>query len=722
MSHHKKPPTPEQIDDMINSGKLPANTPGADWSLFEALTNSDVSSLTTSQDEIQAITGTTASPATVAVEDFTGVSFTTMLHDFQNASGTLDNGNGNALQQISASIINASDTFQQALMKQEATNQWVGKTHDAAIANINQSLPDVSNIGMGANALGLLIDAFSHTIFQTQWYLLKNADGYNESVTRWPNEIDEINQVYDSFAQNVMNTVYAPNITSIASNNPGFSTPTSSADPSSVPPPPPDPPPPPPDPPPPPPPNNSDAAAAPPDNTPPPPPPNVPPPPDPGGNPPPPVLNTNLGPNGSIPAPGDLLGNPAGADPFGGSNNSASGSGDFPLPSGVPGVGSSDFALPGGVPGAGSGDFPLPSGDPGVGSSDFALPGGVPGAGSGDFPLPSGDPGVGSSDFALPGGVPGVGSSDFALPGGDPGAGSSDFVMPGGVPGVGSGNFPLPNATGLANPFGGSGGSASGSSVPGGVPGGPAVPNGAANTDPFVDASNPAGGAGNFVPPSGVGTNNPLSGLSNPAGASGNPAAGLSGLGQAAQGLGEPLQQALGAAQGHPGGMPESGMPGGLGPKDLDALGKPGGGAGHGPGGGAGIGPQGRDTLAPAGAPVAAASKGIPPLDSALARPGGVPLGAGGSPAGAPPGGGGGGQRGPGGKEHKPNKALRRKKNGELVLGDVDAVVPVIGDDGPEEAEAPQRTPAPPVPQTPRPSTAGTTRRAAFEQRTEVGR
>jgi hypothetical protein len=157
-------------------------------------------------------------------------------------------------------------------------------------------------------------------------------------------------------------------------------------------------------------------------------------------------------------------------------------------------------------------------------------------------------------------------------------------------------------------------------------------------------------------------------------------------------------------------------------PKDLDALGKPSEGGGHGGGGGAGIGPQGRDTLAPAGAPVAASSKGAPPLDNAVARPGGVPLGAGGSPSGAPPGGGGGGQRGPGGKEHKPNKALRRKKNGELVLGDVDAVVPVIGDDGSDEPEPPQSAPAPPVPAAPRPSAGGTPRRTTFEQRTEVGR
>ncbi|PLV50795.1 hypothetical protein X011_12980 [Mycobacterium tuberculosis variant microti OV254] len=194
-----------------------------------------------------------------------------------------------------------------------------------------------------------------------------------------------------------------------------------------------------------------------------------------------------------------------------------------------------------------------------------------------------------------------------------------------------------------------------------------------------------------------------------------------SGLSQAAQGLEEPLQQALGAGR-NQGGMPGAGLPGaGLpGGKDLDALGRPGPGAGHEGGGGAGIGSHGRDTLSPAGAPVAAATKGTE-FPGSSARAGG-PLGAGTSPGGTPPGGGGGGQRGPGGKEHKANKALRRKKNGELVLGEVDAVVPVIGDDGPDEPEPTQRTPTPPAPSVPRPLAVSYTRRTASEQRTEVGR
>ena len=512
MSHHSSSPAPappplttQQIDDLINSGKDPANTPGANWAILEGLTNSEITAEDISS-QLQSITGATQSPASVAIEDFGGVTFKAMYDDFHNASGTLDNGNGATWHQIATSIYDASTTFQQALAAQEAQKGWVGKTHAAAKANMFQSLPAVATMAAGANALGLLIDAFANTIFQTRWYMESNGQPYADSLARWPNETDLINQTYNSFAQQVMKTVYAPNIASIASNNPGFPSPLKST---------------------PQPPSNS----------------NVPPPPT-FNVPPPPAFNVP-------PPPGGLNGAPP--------------------------------------------------------------PGGLNGA------------------------------------------------------------APPPPLGGLAG--------------------------------------------------------SPLGGLA------GSPSSGTSGLssalGQGANGLAQPLQQALGAAQQGQGGAPAVGAPAGgapaLAPNGMNALAKPGAGpGGHGGGGGgAGIGSMGRDTLsplgAPVGAPVGAASKGTELPGSGLSRPG-VPAGAGGSSGGAPPPGGGGGQRGSTGKEHKANKALRRTKNGELVIGEVDAVVPVIGDDGPDEAEPAQRAPAPPAPQVPRPPVASSSRRPVAEQQTEVGR
>jgi hypothetical protein len=679
VSHHNKSLTPEQIDDLINSGKDPVNTPGANFGILESLTNSDVQKFDISS-EVQSITGTTQNPASVAVEDFSGVSFENMLNDFQPASGTLDNGNGGAWQQIAASIIDASDTFQESLAAQEAQKDWVGKTHDAAIANITQSLPDLATTAEGANALGLLINAFARTIFQTQWYFLSNAQAYGSSLSLWPNETDLINQAYNSYAQDVMNTVYAPNITSIASNNPGFGSSSQNnpspppADPNPNPPPPP--------------------ADPNPTNLNPPPPladpnPNPPPPPaDPNPtnlNPPPPPANFNT--------PASLLGSNSGIN--------TNGSPFTPPPNSLANLPNS-----GGVtnPLTGSANPLGGSGSLGAGSSDFALPNT---AGITNPLTGSGSLGAGSSDFALPNTA---GITNPLGGSGSLGAGSSDFA--------------LPNTAGITNPLGGSGGPSTGASDF-------ALPNSAGIINPLGSTANSSSGSGNPL----GGSGNPLGGSGNPLGGSGNPLGGAPGspatgsgasgltsaLGQAADGLEQPLQQALGAAQNHPGGASGGGGPD-LGPKGLDALANSGAGPGHaGGGGGAGIGSQGHATLSPPGAPVAAVGKGTDVPGSALARPG-APVGAGGSPGGAPPGGGGGGQRGSTSKEHKASKALRRKKNGELVIGEADAVVPVIGDDGQEDAEPPQHAPAPPAPQVPRPAAVGNPRRAAFEQRAEFGR
>ncbi len=136
--------------------------------------------------------------STVQMEDFGGVSFQSMWEAFSSAAATLDNGHGATLQTVASNITDASQAFQQSLATQEAKNEWVGKTHEAAMQNINESLPNVSNISSGANALGFLIDAFSHTVFQTQWYFDENHNAYTASLDHWPNETDEINGVYDS--------------------------------------------------------------------------------------------------------------------------------------------------------------------------------------------------------------------------------------------------------------------------------------------------------------------------------------------------------------------------------------------------------------------------------------------------------------------------------------------------------------------------------------------
>lgn len=136
-------------------------------------------------------------------------------------------------------------------------------------------------------------------------------------------------------------------------------------------------------------------------------------------------------------------------------------------------------------------------------------------------------------------------------------------------------------------------------------------------------------------------------------------------------GLGSPTQAASAMPNANDAGKrpPEGAL--GLGPKGVGDLRRKGSGAGG--GGGIGGGPLGPKLASsrPASAPVAAAKA------SPVGAAGGAGLGAGSPGMGAPAAGHGAGQND---KGYQVNKALRRKKTGEQVMGKADAVVPVVGE------------------------------------------
>ena len=166
-----------------------------------------------------------------------------------------------------------------------------------------------------------------------------------------------------------------------------------------------------------------------------------------------------------------------------------------------------------------------------------------------------------------------------------------------------------------------------------------------------------------------------------------DPSAATSGL-QGLSGLASPLQSlgqaANGAQRGNTGGL---GGPNGLGklPPEGALKGLKGGGGGVGGGAGARGLPIGKAAGAPANAAGAGAVRAAGGPSARLSGVGGP--GAGAPVAGAP---GGAGQHGGAqGGHHQPSKALRRKQNGEELIGDAQAVVPVLGEPARAEAAKP---------------------------------
>ena len=227
------------------------------------------------------------------------------------------------------------------------------------------------------------------------------------------------------------------------------------------------------------------------------------------------------------------------------------------------------------------------------------------------------------------------------------------------VPTVGA-----PGGGGPPANFGGGGGGGAGGLKPGGLGtpelpslnglGGPTDPVGDQQGAPTTPTGAPQGGGG-----SGDGAGDAAKNAAGKAGDAANQA----------------MNQGQKPGQQNPAGrLPEGVL--GLGPKGLKGVAKAGGAGGARVGGGAADQAR-RPAAKPASqlAPTTKATASVPVSRAGVSGTG--PAGAGTPAAGH--------RGGAAGKEHKANKALRHAKHGQQVVGDAEAVLPVIGDE-PKEA------------------------------------
>ncbi|WP_156661097.1 hypothetical protein [Mycobacterium sp. 852002-51163_SCH5372311] len=225
--------------------------------------------------------------------------------------------------------------------------------------------------------------------------------------------------------------------------------------------------------------------------------------------------------------------------------------------------------------------------------------------------------------------------------------------------------------------------------VPGGAPPGLGFPGGSGG--PAGPGAIKPGGLGmpELPSPNGLtGPTDPASGQGMPTMPAGSP----QGAGDAAKGAGNAAGQGANAAnqaldQATKGGQknPSGGLPGGVLTPAAHGLNRPTKATGSGGARGAsGAAPRGPSLGKPAAqlTPVskAAASAAVPASRAGVSGGNGAPV------AGAPAAG---HQGGKAGKEHRVSKALRHTKHGQDVIGEADAVVPVVGDES--EAVGPRR-------------------------------
>lgn len=269
--------------------------------------------------------------------------------------------------------------------------------------------------------------------------------------------------------------------------------------------------------------------------------------------------------------------------------------------------------------------------------------------------------------------------------GGTGGAGGGSGV----TGGAGGGGVVSAGTGGLGSV--GAGAGRSSVAVPSGNPGGPAGPE---TSTPAPQQSTTSPTSTPTDPP--AGTYSPASAAASTPAPAGYSGSGLSSLGSSLQGLASPLQSALGqamnAGKGGAGAPPGANGLGKPPPEGKLAIGGKGSGGLGGGGAGGGAGAHGPALAKPASAPGTTAERTVAAGSRAglSAAPGSA--GAGAPGAGAPAAGQQGGAAA--GANHQPSKALRRKRNGENLIGDADAVVPVLGEPAPAEDAKPEAAPA----------------------------
>ncbi len=128
-------------------------------------------------------------------------------------------------KEISQHIASAKTAFNSALNGLNSEeNPWTGATYDAAMANLSASFPEVDAISKGADAMSVLVDAFSRTIATSRSDVMGKYDAYRGDLASYPDYEDEIKSDYAPIVQKIMREGYTPYVRDVASKNPGFTT------------------------------------------------------------------------------------------------------------------------------------------------------------------------------------------------------------------------------------------------------------------------------------------------------------------------------------------------------------------------------------------------------------------------------------------------------------------------------------------------------------------
>lgn len=165
-------------------------------------------------------------PASVVLDNFAGTTYVQAYNDFAGVDQDVAPGIPQGWHNVSAGIQDAAQALLSDLQNaRTGPDPWKGATADAVYQNITSSLPILATISAIAQALGTLSQAFHQTMWTTKNDIDANYGNYYLDLFNHgsnPEQRDQIEQQYNSYARAVLNSAYLPNILEIANNNPNF--------------------------------------------------------------------------------------------------------------------------------------------------------------------------------------------------------------------------------------------------------------------------------------------------------------------------------------------------------------------------------------------------------------------------------------------------------------------------------------------------------------------
>ena len=164
--------------------------------------------------------GAKVDAAPVVLENFDGMDYETIYSRMQGVSENIAPGYNDTLHGVAQQIVKGMEDLKDGLATLESDGGWKGKTHDAVMANLEKSYDIPDELRKGALSLGVLSEYYSQTMSTNKHNILDQWQTYQDCLSWYPSETDTVKQYFNNFARDVMKNYYGPEINDIASHQP----------------------------------------------------------------------------------------------------------------------------------------------------------------------------------------------------------------------------------------------------------------------------------------------------------------------------------------------------------------------------------------------------------------------------------------------------------------------------------------------------------------------